>query len=42
MLKRFVNVAIAVRDIEDTLRIYEDLFGLKASERRTMADVGLK
>jgi len=42
MLKRFVNVAIAVRDIEDTLRLYEDLFGLKASERRTMADVGIK
>ena len=42
MLKRFVNVAIATRDIEDTLRLYEDLFGLKASERQTIADVGIK
>jgi len=42
MLKRFTNVAIAVRDIEDTLRLYEDLFGLKASERQTIADVGIK
>ena len=42
MLKRFVNVAIATRDIEDTLRLYEDLFGLKASERQTIAGVGIK
>ena len=42
MLKRFVNVAMVVRDIEDTLRVYENMFGLKASERRTMADVGIK
>ena len=42
MLKRFLNVAVAVRDIEDSLRLYSDLFGLEASERQTMADVGIK
>ena len=42
MFKRLINVAIAVRDIDDTLRLYEDLFDLKASERQTMADVGIK
>ena len=42
MLKRFLNVAVAVRDIEDTLRLYSDLFGLEASERGTIADVGIK
>ena len=42
MFKRFINVAIAVRDIEDTLRLYEDLFGLKASEKRTVPEMGIK
>lgn len=42
MFKRFVNVAIAVRDIEDTLRLYGDLFGLKASEKRTVPEMGIK
>jgi len=42
MFKRFTNVAIAVRDIEDTLRLYEDLFGVKASEKRTLPEMGIK
>ena len=36
------HVCIAVRDLDDTLGFYRDLFGLEASEVREIADQGVK
>jgi methylmalonyl-CoA/ethylmalonyl-CoA epimerase len=36
------HVCIAVRDLDDTLGFYRDLFGLKPSEVREIADQGVK
>ena len=36
------HVAIAVRDIEDTLSFYRDLFGLSGGEVEEVADQGVK
>jgi len=36
------HVCIAVRDLDDTLDFYSDLFGLEASEVREIADQGIR
>jgi methylmalonyl-CoA epimerase len=42
MFKKVSNVGIAVRDVEDALRLYDDLFGVQASEKRTVPEMGVK
>ena len=42
MIKNFNHVAIAVKDLDETLRVFENLFGLKPSKIEDVPDQGVK
>jgi lactoylglutathione lyase/methylmalonyl-CoA/ethylmalonyl-CoA epimerase len=42
MLKRIDHVAIVVRNLEEGLKLYEDLFGIKPSKIETLPEQGVR
>ena len=42
MIKRIDHVAVAVNSLDDALKFYQDVLGLKAKKVETVADQGVK
>jgi len=42
MIKKIDHIAIAVNNLDDTLQLYENLFGLKAAHIKDVPDQGVK
>jgi len=42
MIKRIDHVALVVKDLDEALKVYEDVFGLKAAHIETVPDQGVK
>lgn len=42
MIKKVHHVAIAVKNLEEVLKLYENLFGIKASKIETVPEQGVK
>ncbi len=42
MIKKVHHVAIAVRNLDEALKLYENLFGIKASKIETVPEQGVK
>jgi len=42
MVKQIGHIAVLVKSLDETLRLYEDLFGAKAGKIETVAEQGVK
>jgi methylmalonyl-CoA/ethylmalonyl-CoA epimerase len=42
MIKKIHHIAIAVKNLDETVKLYEDLFGIKPSKVETIPEQGIK